>query len=83
MNWIKQKMRGQVTVTTLAGVLGLIGMIGVAFTYFSNIEARSTEADAELNTAIVVNATNIINLEKKIDESNKKLDKITDYLNIK
>ena len=83
MKWIKQKMNGQITIPVLAGVFGLIGMIGVGFTYFSNIEARSTEADAELNTAIVVNATNIINLEKKIDESNKKLDKITDYLNIK
>lgn len=76
-------LKGTITISSLSAIIGLIGMIGVPFIYIENIKANTAKADAILDKAVSINSTNIVNLEKKIDEVNAGVKDIKNYLNIK
>lgn len=75
--------KGQITLSVVAGVFGSIAVIGAPFLYVSNLRADGIEVDAKMNTAIIVNTTNIENLEEKIDDIKDGIDDIKMYLNVK
>lgn len=74
MNWIKHKIIGQITVSTLYGVIILIGAIAAPVIYITEIKADLAKADSTMTTDIARDQTNINNLKEQLDRMNDKLD---------
>lgn len=74
MNWVKEKARGQMTVSALISIIVLITAIATPILYVTDIKADANMADSGLDAKIAIEKTRVDNLEENYKELNVKID---------
>jgi len=82
MNWLKNKMNGQIQLS-IPILITLASTIVGSVLWVSNIGATGKEADAELSERVAKLETTIINTDKNVEEMKQDLRDIKNYFKLK
>jgi len=82
MNWIKNKMNGQIQLS-IPILITLASTIVGSVLWVSNIGATGKEADAELSERVAKLETTIINTDKNVEEMKQDLRDLKTFFKIK